>query len=252
MKFTKIAVLRCYKDRWQYLTGGSWDDTTMYPKCKYLCLYIVPYTCILCHFFLHSFSKTYLKGVTKERHNRVEAKTIGSWFSLGLYMGNLGNSSSAYASALVVCLTCWCSASAMILHWTDLGLIGMSLLSTVQVVNINLSALCVLAQLLFSCCFLVATTWCLRPRFQVLPLLLCFACVSAENCNALRKGTFAKRCSVYSAWGGRNARSPCFILPRGLKSSLLLSVKSFSECFTLQTPKTKAAPVSWKLLEHGL
>ena len=126
----------------------------------------------------------------------------------------------------------------------------MSLLSTAHVVNTNLSFLCVSAQLLFACCFLVATMW--TPQAQVPILLLCFARVSAENCNALRKGTFTKRCSVYSARGGENERSPCFILPRALKSSLLPPQKSFAESFALRHQKSKAAPGSWKLLEHCL
>lgn len=96
------------------------------------------------------------------------------------------------------------------------------------------------------CClpavFLLLLCRCPRPRFQVPILLLCSASASAENCNALRKGTFTERCSVYSAWGGENERSPCFVLPRALKSSLLLSEKSFAERFTLKTAKTKAAP----------
>lgn len=47
-----------------------------------------------------------------------------------------------------------------------------------------------------SCCFhavfLLPLRGCLRPRFQVLILLLCFACVSAENCNIHRKGTLQR------------------------------------------------------------
>lgn len=100
-----------------------------------------------------------------------------------------------------------------------------------------------------SCClhavFLLLLCGCPRPRFQVPILLLCFACVSAENCNALRKGTFTKRCSVSSAWGGKNERSPCFILPGAFTSSLLLSEKTL--CRMLYPKDTKNKGNTWVL-----